>query len=167
MTRLPPVKAGLLTTELDGQQLIYDQHAEAIHLLDPTTARVLDLLQRGTRTKEEIIGKLSNIESTHSGAALFELALQELRKAELLDENTSSDAPIVGISRRETLRKLSLAGAAAAIIPTIVTLSATQAFGQGSCLPKKACCNVDAECCSNKCDPSTTTGCTTGPTECH
>jgi hypothetical protein len=95
------------------------------------------------------------------------LALEELRKAELLDE-TSQHVPVApGLNRRELLRKIALSGVAAAVIPAIVTLSASRAYAQGSCLAKKACCTVDAECCSNKCDPATATGCTTGPTECH
>jgi hypothetical protein len=167
MTSFPRIRAGLLCNELDGQMLIYNQHADSIHLLDPTTARVFELLQMGARTKEEIVSKLPDIDGSQSGAALFDLAIEELRKAELLDERGSSAAPITGINRRELLRKVAVTGVAAAIVPTIVTLSATRAFGQGSCLPKKACCNVDADCCSNKCDLSTTTGCTTGPTECH
>lgn len=167
MTSLPGVRAGLLCNELDGQMLIYNQHADSIHLLDPTTARVFELLQVGARTKEEVVSKLTDIDGSRSGAALFDLAIEELRKAELLDERVSSAATITGIGRRELLLKLALTGAAAAIVPTIVTLSATRAFGQGSCLPKKACCNVNADCCSDKCDPSTATGCTTGPTECH
>jgi len=167
VTSLPGIKPGLLCNQLDGQVLIYDPHADAIHLLDPTTGRVFDLLKSGVRTKEEVVSKLPNNEGDHSDAALLDLAIQGLRKAELFDEDSSSAEPATGISRRELLRKIALTGAAAAMIPTIVTLSATQAFGQGSCLAKKACCTVDAECCSNKCDPSTTTGCTTGPTECH
>jgi hypothetical protein len=133
--------------------------------LDPTTARVFELLQNGARTREEILSKLPNDDS-HSGETLFDLAIQELKKAELLDESASS-AAATGINRREVLRKIALTGAAAAIIPTIVTLSPRETSAQTACLPKKACCNVDADCCSNKCDLSTSTGCTTGPTECH
>jgi hypothetical protein len=166
MTSLPGIRTGLLCNELDGQMLIYNQHSDTIHLLDPTTARVFDLLRSGALTKEEVINDLSN-EDSRASPALIDLAIQELRKAELLDESSSSNAPTTGISRRELLRKITLTGAAAAIIPTIVTLSATRAYGQTSCLAKKACCTVDAECCSNKCDLSTNTGCTTGPTECH
>jgi hypothetical protein len=167
MTSLPGIRAGLLCNELDGQMLIYNQHADTIHLLDPTTARVFELLQRGARTKEEVVNQLLDIEGSRPGAALFDLAIHELRKAELLDQRAPSAAPMIGISRRELLRRITLTGAAAAIIPTIVTLSATRAYGQGSCLAKKECCTVDAECCSNKCDASTGTGCTTGPLECH
>lgn len=167
MTSLPGIRTGLLCNELDGQMLIYNQNADTIHLLDPTTARVFELLQNGARTQEEVVSELPDIDGSRSGDALFDLAIEELRKAELLDERVALAAPIIGISRRELLRKVALTGAAAAIVPTIVTLSATRAFGQGSCLAKKACCNVNADCCSGKCDPSTATGCTTGPLECH
>jgi PqqD family protein of HPr-rel-A system len=151
---------------LDGQVLVYDSKSETIHLLDATTARVMEFLRDRTLTAPELTSELSRDTRAASTAALLELAIEELRKAELLDEQPSSAAPN-GISRRELLRKATFAGAAAALIPTIVTLSATRAYGQGSCLAKKACCSFDADCCSNKCDASTGTGCTTGPLECH
>ena len=166
MTSLPGLRTGLLCNELDGQVLVYDAHSDAIHLLDATTARVMELLRDCRLTTEEVAAELARDNDAASGSALLELALQELRNAELLDEQPSSAMP-AALSRRDLLRKVTFAGAAAALIPTIVTLSATRAYGQGSCKAKKACCVVDADCCSNKCDASTGTGCTTGPLECH
>lgn len=166
MTSLPRLRTGLLCNELDGQVLVYDPQSETIHLLDATTARVMEILRDRLLTAEEATADLSRRTGAASNAALLELALEELRNAGLLDDQPSSTAPN-GITRRDLLRKASFAGAAAALIPTIVTLSATRAYGQGSCQPKKACCNFDADCCSNKCDLSTGTGCQTGPLECH
>lgn len=165
MTSLPAVRSGLLCNKLDDQVVVYDRESNVIHLLDATTARVMELLRDGTLKAEEVTTKLAREGDAVSGAALLELALEELRKAELLDEQPPSAAR-AGFSRRELLRRATLAGAAA-LIPTIVTLSATRAYGQASCKAKKACCVVDADCCSNKCDSSTGTGCTTGPLECH
>jgi len=160
------LRTSLLCNELDGQVLVYDPKSETIHLLDATTAQVMEILRDHTLTAEEAAAELSRRTGAASNAALLELALEELRKAELLDEQPVS-SPRPGVSRRELLRKATFAGAAAALIPTIVTLSATRAYGQGSCKAKKECCTVDADCCSNKCDASTGTGCTTGPLECH
>jgi hypothetical protein len=155
MTDFPRLRSDILFHNLDDEVLAYDGRNDRIHLLDPTTARVLDLLRSE-----------KNLGEADIGLELIELALDELRKAELLEES-ASHAEVLDPQRRELLRK-AVVGAAAVLIPAIVTLSPGTAQGQaGSCLPKKACCVVDADCCSNKCDPSTTTGCTTGPLECH
>jgi PqqD family protein of HPr-rel-A system len=166
MTSLPTVRSGLLCNSLDDQVLVYDPQSDSIHLLDPTTARVMERLRDRKLTAEQLTVELASDNDAASGADLLELALEELRNAELLDEQPSSKTP-ARLSRRELLRKAGFAGAAAALVPTIVSLSATRAYGQGSCKAKKACCLVDAECCSNKCDASTPTGCTTGAFECH
>jgi PqqD family protein of HPr-rel-A system len=166
MTSLPRLRTGLLCNELDGQVLVYDPQSDTIHLLDATTGRVMEILRDRVLTEDEAVAELSRHTGAASNAALLELALEELRSAELLDEQPLSATPN-GISRRDLLRKAGFAGAAAALIPTIVTLSATRAYGQTSCKAKKECCTVDADCCSNKCDASTGTGCTTGPLECH
>jgi len=166
MTPLPAIRSGLLCNSFDDQVLVYNPQSNTIHLLDATSARVMELLRNRRLTAEEVTTELSRQTGAASNAALLELALEELRKAGLLDEQSVS-SPRSVVSRRELLRKATFAGAAAALIPTIVTLSATRAYGQGSCKAKKECCTVDADCCSNKCDLSTSTGCQTGPNECH
>jgi hypothetical protein len=154
MTDLPRLRSDILYHTLDDQILVYDSRNERVHLLDPTTARILDLMRSG-----------KNLGEGDVGLELVELALDELRKAELLEDSAPSTS-VIDPRRRELLRKAAV-GAAAMLIPTIVTLSPTMAYGQGSCRAKKECCTFDADCCSNKCDSSTGTGCTTGPLECH
>jgi PqqD family protein of HPr-rel-A system len=165
MTSLPQVRTGLLSNQLDDQVLVYDPRADSVHLLDPTTARVMELLADRGRTTDEIVVEIARQVDVPSGKALLALAIDELRKADLLDESVSS-SPQPEVSRRELLRKVALAGAAAVIAPAIVTLSPSPAYAQGSCLAKKDCCTVNADCCSNKCDPTTGSACP-GTLECH
>jgi PqqD family protein of HPr-rel-A system len=168
MTPFPAVRSGLLCNSLDDQVLVYDPASHIVHLLDPTTARIMELLRSGAPTEDELKAAMPGDIDPTSRAALLDMAIGELRTAELLDEQSSSTLPRTAMSRRELLRKVALTGIAAALIPTIVTLSATRGYGQGSlCRAKKQCCTVDSDCCSNKCDSSTGTGCTTGPLECH
>jgi hypothetical protein len=154
MTDFPRLRSDILYHTLDNQILVYDSRNERVHLLDPTTARVLELIRSG-----------ENLGEAGIGLELVELAMDELRKAELLDES-APPTRVLDPNRRELLKKAAV-GAAAMLIPAIVTLSPTMAYGQGSCLAKKECCTFNADCCSNKCDSSTGTGCTTGPLECH
>jgi PqqD family protein of HPr-rel-A system len=151
MTQLPGVRANLLSNPLDDQVLVYDCRGDTVHLLDPTTARVMELLQTRRWTVDELTAELAGKADLSSSAALLELALEELRKADLLDDSIASQIPRVDLTRREVLRKMMLAGAAAVLIPAIVTLSPSTAYAQTSCLPKHACCTVDAQCCSATC----------------
>ncbi len=141
----PRLRADLLFHQLDDEILVFDPKADKVHLLDATTAKVMRELRA----------------DAHDDGAdpTFDLAIAELENAELLE--SESRAP--GVSRRDLLKKV----AAGVLVPAIVTLSPSLAYGQGSCLPKKACCTSDVQCCSTKCDPSTNTGCQTGPLECH
>lgn len=164
MTQLPGIRTGLLCNPLDDQVLVYDPRVDAVHLLDPTTAHVMELLKDRGRTTDDIIAELAREVDVPSSEALLALAVDELRKADLLDE--SSPSPRLEVSRRELLRKVALAGAAAVLAPAIVSLSPSRAYAQGSCLAKKECCNLDADCCSGKCASNTGTGCPAGP-ECH
>jgi hypothetical protein len=60
---------------------------------------------------------------------LLPLALDELRKADLL-ESDFHDAAIGDISRRDILRKLTLAGVATLLVPAIATITAVPAYAQ-------------------------------------
>jgi hypothetical protein len=162
MSTLPRLRSNLICNHLDDELLVYDRRDDKVHLLDPITARVLKFLERREGTEQDIVLHLDRLSSDTSGDDLLALALSELRKAGLLEDQPASAADL---TRRNLFRKVTLAGAA--LIPAIVTLSPSLAHGQGSCLPKKACCTIDANCCSNKCDQSTGSGCQTGPLECH
>ena len=58
MESLPRIRAGLLRHELDGQVLVYDPRHDRVHLLDPTTGCVLELLQEGGWTAEGVIAEV-------------------------------------------------------------------------------------------------------------
>src|SRR6266540_1606510 len=139
MNSLPRVRPGLLRHELDGQVLIYDAREDRVHLLDTTTGHVFELLEHGDRSAEGIVSELATRMNTVESESLLQLSLDELRKADLLE-----DAPAVpalsDISRRDLLRKVGLAGAAALLVPAIATLTATPAYAQASCLPAGATC---------------------------
>jgi hypothetical protein len=111
----------------------------------------MELLKEDGRTIKEVTTELASETDSVAGAALFELAVAELGKAELLEEDIKR--PVADVSRRELLRKFVLAGAAAALAPAIVTLSPSRAYAQGSCFARGDACTVDAQCCSNRCEP--------------
>lgn len=140
MNSLPRVRAGLLRHELDGQVLIYDARDDRVHLLDTTTGHVFELLQEEGKTRESIVSELASRMNAIETDSLLQLSLDELRKANLLDDGASKVPALSDISRRDLLRKVGLAGAAALAIPAIATLTATSAYAQASCLAGGAVC---------------------------
>lgn len=149
MNSLPQVRAGLLRHQLDGQVLIYDTREDRVHLLDTTTGHVFELLEQGDRSAEGIVAELATRMNSIEGESLLQLSLDELRKADLLVDAEAPTEPLSDISRRDLVRKLGLAGAAALLIPTITTLTATRAYAQASCLPDgHACDEFGIACCA-------------------
>ena len=150
MNSLPRVRPGLLRHRLDEQVLVYDPRDDKVHLLDPTTACVLDLLEEGGWTAERVAGEVARRLEVDPSEELLALSLDELRKADLLDKSTGSIPPVTDLRRREMLRKVGLAGAAALLIPAITTLTATPAMA-ATCLHNGQPCTVSGQCCSQKC----------------
>lgn len=150
MNTLPRVRPGLLRHRLDEQMLVYDPGDDKVHLLDPTTACVLDLLEEGKWSASRIMEEVARRVNVTPSEALLSLSLDELRKADLLDGRTAPLAPVTDVRRREMLRKLGLAGAAALLIPAITTITATPAYAV-SCLLFGATCTLGGQCCSGNC----------------
>lgn len=146
MNSLPRVRPGLLRHELDGQVLIYDAREDRVHLLDTTTGHVFELLQEEGKTRESIVSELASRMNSIETDSLLQLSLDELRKADLL-ENAAMPA-LSDITRRDLLRKVGLAGAAAVLIPAIATLTATSAYAQASCVAAGQICRTGGiSCC--------------------
>jgi len=162
MKTLPRVRPGLLRHRLDDQVLVYEPGNDKVHLLDPTTACVLDLLEEGKWSADRIMGEVARRVNVASSEALLELSLDELRKADLLDGGTASLAPVTDLHRREMLRKVGLAGAAALLIPAITTITATPAYA-ASLLTAGQTCVVGGQCRSGICAPIPGPGLTCQP----
>jgi hypothetical protein len=155
MIPLPRVRAGLLRHDLDGQVLVYDSRDDRVHLLDPITGCVLQLLEESGWTREGIIYEVSERLSVPKDAGMLDLALEALRAADLLEKDSAPE-PMVDVGRRELLRKAALAGAAAFLIPAVTTITATKGYGQtaagnlGTC----AACTSGTQCASGTCGNS-------------
>jgi hypothetical protein len=156
MKALPRIRAGLLKHPLEKQVLVYDTITDRVHLLDPTTACVLELLEEGGHTAEEISVQIVARLDLAPEAGFLPLAIEELRKADLLDQSTAMHAPLM--DRRELLQKVALTGAAALLIPAVASLTATRGYAQGTA-PGQGVCNtctsssqcIDSQCCNGIC----------------
>lgn len=152
MSSLPRVRPGLLRHSLDDQILVYDPREDKVHLLDPTTACVLDLLQEGGWSPERMRDEVARRMNVAASEEIVALSLDELRKADLLDTSASPVAPVTDLARREMLRKVGFVGAAALAIPLITTLTATPAYAVCTgLLTAGQACTSGAQCCSGTC----------------
>lgn len=147
MNSIPRLRTGLLRHPLDGQVLVYDSRADRVHLLDPTTACVLELLDEGGRGPDEISAEVGRRIGATADLQLIRLALQELKDADLLDPASVVED---GFSRRDAVRKLAAAGIAGVLIPTIATLAASRAYAQ-TLAGVGASCSSSGQCATNRC----------------
>ena len=150
MNTLPRIRPGLLRHRLDEQVLVYDARDDKVHLLDPTTACVLELLEEGKWSADRIMEEVARRVNVTPSEALLALSLDELRKADLLDTSAASLPPVTDVRRREMLRKVGMIGAAALLIPAITTITATPAYAV-SCLLVGSACSAGGQCCSTSC----------------
>ena len=153
MTQLPRVRSGLLKHPLDKQVMVYDTRWDQVHLLDPTTACVLELLEEGGWTPEGITAELAVRLNISPNPALLPLAIEQLRNAPLLEEANPESGAFVGVNRRELLRSAAMAGVAALLVPTVATLTATRGYAQGTA-PNHGVgntCTGNSQCISGNC----------------
>ena len=153
MSPLPRPTSGLLKHPLDRQVLVYDTRVDRVHLLDPTTACVLELLEEGGWTPEGITAEIAVRLDVSPNEGFLPLALNELRNASLLDETVALATPLMEVNRRELVRKLAMTGAGALLVPTVATLTATRGYAQGTVAslgPGRDCTN-NAQCIQNNC----------------
>lgn len=158
MTSLPRVRVGLLQHPFDEQVLVYDPQGDRVHLLDATTACVLTLLEEGGWTREGINAELSSRLGVTAAGGYLPLALEELRSADLLQTSVGATS-LPDVTRRELLKKMTLTGAAALLVPAIVTYTASAGYAQGSGagnLGPCAACTSNAQCASNNCGSDNT-----------
>jgi streptogramin lyase len=112
---------GLITEELDGELLVYDSESNLAHALDADAAA----LWRGCDGRTDTRTLAACCHTSHESVRVTLARLQELGLLEVERE---------GDTRREALRKITIAGAGLATIPTIssivVPTAAQAASGQ-------------------------------------
>jgi len=160
MTSLPSVKKGLRRHTLDNELLVYDPSDEQIHLLNPTAAKVLDMMLKGFDSPT-IVAELELDAPTGSGKDLLELALGELTASRLFEDSDAmmSRESMQSTTRREMLMRAASIGAAIAV-PSVLTLAPNKAIAQaGSKLPNGSVCATSGQCLSGCCGGNSAGSC--------
>jgi coenzyme PQQ synthesis protein D (PqqD) len=148
-------RAGLVIEEMGGELLIYDLERDRAHALNESAALVFRHCD-GRRGVGELTAALGEMTGAPVDEVVALRALQRLDDAHLLEAPAAEGRQW---SRREALRRIGMAGAAAGLaVPVVRSIVVpTAAEAQASCTPELGVCGT----------VSTPTGCVpTGPACC-
>lgn len=131
------LQAGVLTTDLGDEIVVYDAKQHTGHCLNRSASVVWRNLD-GTITMSEMVTRLRRELDAPADEDMVWLALEQLDKAHLLEAPLDAPATL-DMSRRSMLGRL---GAAAALSPVILSVMAPPAHAQVSavgCSPQDTC----------------------------
>ncbi len=127
----------IVVQELNGEVLIYDLRENRAFCLNETAGLVWQKCN-GQNTVSEITGLLSKQLDSPATHDLVWLALDQLKKENLIENNDEIVGDFNGMSRREVVRKLGLGSMIA--LPIVASLVVpSSALAQGSCTPGGDC----------------------------
>ena len=146
MAQLPQARrSGLIVEELPGETLVYDSESDSALCLNQTAAQVWKQCD-GKTTPTRMAHLLEKEFQITGGDEVVALALERLEKSHLLTSKLAPQLP--GISRRELVRRVSIA---AALVPVIALILVPTASARATCGANGSVCTVNADCCSNNC----------------
>lgn len=118
-------KADIIVVELDDEVLIYDQKINKAFNLNKTSALIWELCD-GQHSLSEISRLLGEKLNAEVDDGLVWLALEQLRQENLIENEVVLPESLVGLSRRQAIRKVGLA--AVITLPFISSLVAPTAM---------------------------------------
>jgi hypothetical protein len=125
---------GLVIHEVSEETLVYDLRRQRAYCLNRTAALVWDHCD-GRTAVTDVAAALQRELDRPMDEEVVHLALRRLERAHLLEGAwMAPSAGRGGISRREFLQKVGIAGAAAALLPTVVSIIAPTAAQALSCI---------------------------------
>ena len=161
-TQLPVARTEqLIVKEVDDEVLVYDLTNDKAHCLNDTAAKVWKNCD-GKNSVADIGTSIAKETSLPIDEAVVWLALGQLKQFKLLAEVPSAPAVFAGMSRRQMIRNLGVAGIA---LPVIISIAAPMAQAQSSCVPNNGTCTIGVSTCCNANKTCSTNP--TGPPTCH
>ncbi|HYO92772.1 MAG TPA: PqqD family peptide modification chaperone [Pyrinomonadaceae bacterium] len=139
---------GLVIKKLADEVLVYDLETNKAHCLNTTAALVWNHCD-GRKSVSEIAASLEANTLEQFTEEMVWLALNQLERFRLLEGPVKLPLKASGMSRRELVRKLGLAGAAS--LPLILSIVAPEAASAATCAGPGAPCLSNARCCSGLC----------------
>jgi len=122
-------KENLVVQELDGEVLIYDLQTDKAFCLNITSALIWQACD-GTRNVAEISRWVGEKLNTANSEDLVWLALDQLKKEKLIENDEDISNYFEGVSRREVIKKIGLSSMIA--LPIVSSLVAPMAASAAS-----------------------------------
>ena len=141
-------KEGLVVQRVEDEVLVYDRDRHKAHCLNETAAAVWTHCD-GKTTVEEMARLLETQLEVPVDEAVLGFGLDQLEKAQLLEEPMSRASNGNAISRREVMRRIGVGAAVA--LPLVTSIVAPRAANAANCKTTGQSCNGNGQCCSNNC----------------
>lgn len=141
----------LVIQDLQGEILIYDLQTNQAFCLNETSALVWQACD-GSRTVGEISGQISGRLNSPVSEDFVWLALEQLKKENLIENSREVLPPFEGLSRREVIRKVGFASLIALpVISSLVAPTAAHAASATNLAAIGAACTSNNNCASTCC----------------
>jgi hypothetical protein len=141
-------KENIVVQDFENEILIYDLKINKAYCLNETSRLVWHLCD-GNHSISEISRSLTKKLKTNVSEDLIRLALDQLKRDDLLEQADKFALDFGGLTRREVIRKVGLSSLVA--LPVIASVIAPSAVTAQSLLPFLAACTVDSQCASGNC----------------
>lgn len=144
----------LTVQELADETLVYDLDRHKAHCLNKAAAVVWSKCDGTTRVRD--VARMLHEESgLPADESIVWLALGQLQSARLLDGPVARPIELKDAGRRAAIKRIGLAGGAAALLPLITSIVSPTAVSASTCRPTGAACTTSAQCCSGVCNVTT------------
>lgn len=154
----------LIVKEVDGEVLVYDLKTDQAHCLNQTAAMVWRHCD-GSKSITDVSVAITGEVNTQVDEQVVRLALDQLKKFNLLNDSLKQPIFLSGMNRREVVRRLGIATAIG--LPLITTMLAPTSAEAASCVggnrANGCSCTLSSQCSSNCCRTSTSTCVSPGP----
>jgi hypothetical protein len=115
----------LIVEALDGELLVFDQQTQGCHVLNRAAAAIWRHCD-GRTGAEDLAARASEVSGLPPRPEIAALALEELRRARLLEAPTDEKGS-ARVTRRAVIRRLGLAAGLAALLPAVESIVAPRA----------------------------------------
>ena len=110
--------SGLIVDHVGDETVIYDESRQEAHSLNRSASIVWEHSD-GAHSVKELASLLSNELGVEPDESIVEYALDKLASAHLLEG--------VSVSRRDLVRRITVAGAAAVVLPAVLSIATPSA----------------------------------------
>jgi hypothetical protein len=134
----------LIVKDVDGEVLVYDLKTDQAHCLNSTAAKVWRHCD-GETSVQEIARSLQQSEGASVDERLVWLALDEMKRFNLLAVTPAKPVEFAGLTRRRLMQAMGVAAIALPVVISIVSPTPAQAASPCS---KGQTCTLDSDCCT-------------------